>query len=1007
MLQKNNNSASPEDPLSLAEACELIHEVRKLFKQGAIQEVITLSDKIIPIIEAHQSWENLALIYDINAFAYWSKGLTVLALKKLNYSIEQILPKCNTPTNKHAVNTYISHGYFNLQLLKYDIALNSLKKALAINLQLNGDKNSICVAIYNQLGSLHRNMGYFEESLNYYKKSGAILAEIAPPNSLNKSHLYMQIGNLHNEKKEFSIALNYYLQAISIRESQSIPLVDLAPSYSNIGNMYKIINQPEIAKKYLCKALQIYKQSELLQTHHTCFIYATLGEVYVQLKKLNKAKHYLLKAENLIQKNKNTNIGFAYTSTYLSFAKYYTQKKQYRKAIKKLNIAINFEQNMLGESHPLLTKNYRIIAEAYELTENKQSALQYYQKALFTNTQEALTNTNDTFPNPSKLKAHNPIAFFITLRKKAKVLLQLHQETNTPSNQAITLTTIYETIQLANQVLEANNHFFIYHQNEEEISKELIAFYDSAITICYLLFEKTQQISYIEQAFIFIEKSKAMNLLFTIKNEKFLQTTTEQKDLINQEKQIVKEISLYQQKLFEAEFQKKEKNITYFTNKLNDLQVQQHQLNINLEDVFPAYVKHQQTNTVIGLTQLQQHLKKDQLVLNYFVGKQHLNLVIIEQQNAHFLQLPKAKNFNKTLQNFRDSITQYAPSNLVTTTDNPLTAKHQLGKTYTKAAFKLYQQLIAPLVKKQLIHKQQSLTIIPHDALGYLPFDALLSKLPKHPERFNEHPYLLFDYTISYAYSASLLIEMCQQKIAATTKKQLLAFAPQFNTDNTYANARNINPILNHPLALNSLTKLLYNQKEVAAIAQQVPTKSFVGKQAIKHNFLTDAAQYRWLHIATHALANEEKPERSVIVFHNLNCTNTKTASIKNQTNSGNYLLYFGDIANLKLNAEMVVLSACETGLGKLQKGEGIISLTSAFAQAGAQSIVTTLWTVSDQVSSEIMESFYKNLKTGQNKSTAIATAKRNYIDNMPNLLAHPFFWASYLLIGATRPIIE
>ena len=92
----------------------------------------------------------------------------------------------------------------------------------------------------------------------------------------------------------------------------------------------------------------------------------------------------------------------------------------------------------------------------------------------------------------------------------------------------------------------------------------------------------------------------------------------------------------------------------------------------------------------------------------------------------------------------------------------------------------------------------------------------------------------------------------------------------------------------------------------------------------------------------------------------------------------------------------MVVLSACETGIGKLQRGEGIISLARAFAYAGAKSIVTSLWSVNDQKTKDLMLLFYKNLRKGKSKSEALREAKLSFIAKNDNPNAHPFFWAGF-----------
>jgi len=155
-------------------------------------------------------------------------------------------------------------------------------------------------------------------------------------------------------------------------------------------------------------------------------------------------------------------------------------------------------------------------------------------------------------------------------------------------------------------------------------------------------------------------------------------------------------------------------------------------------------------------------------------------------------------------------------------------------------------------------------------------------------------------------------------------------------------------------------------------------------------NFLSDANQYRILHLATHGKADDRVGDYCFLAF-------TKTS------NSLENLLYVRDLYNMRLHAEMVVLSACETGLGELQQGEGILSLSRGFVYAGTKSIVGTLWSVNDRPTQEIMTFFYSNLKQGMEKDKALRQAKLSYLESSSP--SAPFNWAAFTAIGDMRAI--
>jgi CHAT domain-containing protein len=140
-------------------------------------------------------------------------------------------------------------------------------------------------------------------------------------------------------------------------------------------------------------------------------------------------------------------------------------------------------------------------------------------------------------------------------------------------------------------------------------------------------------------------------------------------------------------------------------------------------------------------------------------------------------------------------------------------------------------------------------------------------------------------------------------------------------------------------------------------------------------------------------MANNDHPDFSLLAFTEIQDT------IENE------YLYSGDLYNLRLNADLVVLSACETGLGKMSRGEGILSLARGFAYAGSKSILTTLWSVNDQATAIIVEGFYKHIKAGKSKDEALQLSRLEFLEKTDNKTAHPFLWAPFIMIGDTAPI--
>ena len=236
---------------------------------------------------------------------------------------------------------------------------------------------------------------------------------------------------------------------------------------------------------------------------------------------------------------------------------------------------------------------------------------------------------------------------------------------------------------------------------------------------------------------------------------------------------------------------------------------------------------------------------------------------------------------------------------------------------------------------------------------------------------------------MSYSYSASW--QFSKQTLPPADKElSYLAIAP------TYENA----DILAYGALRSEVTPLRWNQEEVADLGTYLSGDALVGSAATERRFKQDAAQYEVLHLATHALVNNQRSERSGLVF----------APPSDSLEDG--LLQLHELYAMELPAQLAVLSACNTGGGQLEEGEGVMSLARAFAYAGCPSIVMSHWSVDDQATAQLMKYFYQYLSEGLNKSEALRQAKLSLLasDKLP---ANPFYWASFALVGDIQPLVQ
>lgn len=317
---------------------------------------------------------------------------------------------------------------------------------------------------------------------------------------------------------------------------------------------------------------------------------------------------------------------------------------------------------------------------------------------------------------------------------------------------------------------------------------------------------------------------------------------------------------------------------------------------------------------------------------------------------------------------------------------------------YTALCHQLYKTLLAPLLG-QPEETVNRLIIIPDGMLGYVPFEALLTEPVNDKDTdYKDLPYLIHQYDILYEYSATLLLQHGRQA-TQRADKLFVGFAPEYGDKGLIAESGSYYSDTEiegaYPTLLrDGVSPLKYNQPEVRAIANALGGDEMAGSRATESAFKKMAEDYRILHLAMHAFVNDINPNFSHLVF------------TKEPDSLEDRFLHAFELYSIRLKAELAVLSACETGAGIIQKGEGIMSLSRAFKYAGCPNIVMSLWKANDKSTKDIMAAFYKNLQSGLDKSEALRQAKRSYLLEAESpAAAHPFNWATFILIGDASPL--
>lgn len=393
---------------------------------------------------------------------------------------------------------------------------------------------------------------------------------------------------------------------------------------------------------------------------------------------------------------------------------------------------------------------------------------------------------------------------------------------------------------------------------------------------------------------------------------------------------------------------------------------------VKLEIQYPKYYKLKYNSEPDSLATIQREVLDDQTALiEYFVGDSTIYVFTVLKNDLKALEIKKPKDFSKTIENFRNEIIRPQPIHDAT--------------NFAKKSTELYDLLLRGCLET-LPKSVNKLIIAPDDVLSYLPFEILIPN-NKQSSDFRKNDFLLKHYQISYAYSANLLLEQKRAKKHDATQV-FAGFAPKYEDKDTLISAANITS--RAALTRDGAYELKGAKDEVNAISQLINGKIFAEASATEGAFKQEANRYKILHFAMHSLTDDKEPMFSKLLF---------TMNPKDTTQDGD--LTAGELYAMQFNADLAVLSACNTGFGAISRGEGVMSLARAFTYAGVPATVTSLWKVPDITTKEIMVEFYKNLKQGMTKDAALRQAKLTYLTNAPeSIAANPYFWAGFVPMG-------
>ena len=368
----------------------------------------------------------------------------------------------------------------------------------------------------------------------------------------------------------------------------------------------------------------------------------------------------------------------------------------------------------------------------------------------------------------------------------------------------------------------------------------------------------------------------------------------------------------------------------------------------------PAYYEQRFKKMQPDADKLQEKIGKEAMLIEYFIGPNYAYSLSIIDGQANFKSIGETIVLKRMVNNYLAAL-----------------ESHDFSE-YAKIGPVLYETLIGLPTDKL----PENIVVIPDGFITSLPLATLPVKVG---EGYRQTQYLIHQNVIRYHYSSTLLIK---EAAPSPASKSLIAYAPMAQ-DQTSAliaakQVSRLTPYANLPATA----------EEAQNISSIMSGEFRLNELATEEDFKMNASQYRNIHLATHNLMDPFNVNSNALVF----------ADDESSAEDGFLTLY--EVQDMGIQADLVTLSACNTGLGAYEYGEGIMSMARGFLFAGTKNVVMSLWTVNDNSTARLMENFYSHQYDNEDVAMSLTEAKRNYLEGADEIFSDPYYWGAWVAVG-------
>jgi len=813
------------------------------------------------------------------------------------------------------------------------------------------------------LGSFYKKIGNYETSIDYTNEALKLALNLNPLNYNSLVSTYFSLGSLNQAMFNYKEARENYDTALSYyKDSLATNMEFKGHVYNAIGVILEKEKDFASALNYYDQAIAIFKQSK--NTLLTSIAYDNKANVYSNIGYYTEAKEMHKKVISLFEKEglnselpwRYFNLGAVYLkcdeldSALVSLKKaevlnlkFSSNKNQLYTLIQNHLTDTNIELDKYEKAEQLISTLLKTQKDEFGLNDPEVS-YSYYLSAKNNFFQEKYTSAIKDLEQAENIlrsskksnKENKEQQISLNYLLSIKILREKTLwQQYAKENDIVYLETLYNLCLETNKL--GNKMIHLYEDEESKLS-----FFNSINENLYLgikaskkMHDLTNNIKYVEQALSFFEAEKSFLLKQKYKTD-LLKINLIPEDLILREDSLIEEISRLQNKLY-LQNNTLPDELCKANSRIFNLNMELSDLGQQIEDNYPRYETLKTKNKELFIKDIRKKTTPNELLIEYFQYKDEVFSIGIEQANYSFKE-NKIANLNEKIKNYEEAI------------------QNSDIRKYTELAFEFYSSL----VKNHLYSDSIScLTIIPSKSISFLSFDTFLTTKATNL-KYNHLNYLILEKSVCYKNSIENLNKNQEQ-----AKEAYLGICPDFSNTNK-----------------NNLSGA-YN--EVKTISNLYGGTILPKEETTKQNLLAKLPNYQIIHFATHTNINTIAPQYSSLF-------------LMSDTTKENKLFAY-EIQNSKLNADLVILSACSTGMGKLKNGEGLGSIGRCFNYAGVKSVILSLWDLPDLATAKIIEYFFSKIDV-LNKAEALKSAKLKYLESADEYTSNPIYWAGLILIG-------